>query len=374
MAQISFGVNDALTVKRWSKALFEEALKDTMVYRYIGKNNDNVFQMKDDLSKGAGDKVTYGLRMQLLQDPHVGDSTLRGEEEKLVFYSDSLLIDLVRHGISINNRDMTDQRVLFDVRTEGKNGLHDYFVGLWDYWMFNQLCCFTPGSSPNGNNPGVLLGWTGQNTPPTVDASHYLANPAGANDQAIVAAGSNNANMISLTTIDSCILKAKTLTPMIRPISVSGKKKYVLFIHPQQSEDIRTNTNTGQWLDIQKAAMTGGDVSNNPIYTDAMGEYHNTVICEDVRVTNGVSSATTSLAVTTVRRAVFCGAQAGVLAYGREPGAKGDPKSPPIFWREQADDYQQSLGISANFIGGMKAATFNSALFGLIIAPVYSAS
>lgn len=374
MATTSFGVNDALTVKRWGAKLFEETLKDTVVYRFIGKDGNNVFQIKDDLQKGKGDKITYGLRMQLTKDPHVGDATLRGEEEKLTTYSDSILIDLVRHGVAFSNIDMSQQRVLFDLRTEGKDGLKDYFAGLWDYWMFNQLCCFTPGSSANGNNPATLLGWTGQNTPATIDSTHYLANAAGSNDQAITAAGTNNVNQISLSLIDSCILKAKTISPMIRPISVNGKKKYVLFIHPQQSEDLRTNTATGQWLDIQKAAMQGGDVSNNPIFTDAMGEYHNTVIVEGVRVTNGVSSVTSSLAVTTVRRCVFAGAQAGVLAYGRDAGAKGDPKSPPIFWREQADDYQQQLGISANFIGGMKASVFNSNVFGLIIAPVYSAS
>lgn len=375
MANTNFGVNDPLAVKRWSNILFEEALKETQAYKFIG-GSDNVVVMKDDVSKQKGDKVTYGLRMQLTQDPHVGDSTLRGEEEKLVTYSDAVLIDLVRHGVAISNADMSEQRVPFDIRKEAKDGLQDYFVGLMDYWFFNQLCCFTPVSSPSGNNPGVTLGWTGQNTPPTVDSAHQIFAGSSTNDQSITTAGSSNVNMISLALIDSCILKAKTLTPMIRPIKIGADKKYVLFIHPQQAEDLRTSANGSVWLDLVKVAMQGRDKAHGAdlIYGDAMGEYHNTIIYEDSRITNGVNSGSASTAITTVRRSVFCGAQAACIAFGRNSASRGDMKSPPIYWREQLDDYQMVFGVSANMIGGMKTSVFNNALFGSIIVSTYSAS
>ena len=69
--------------------------------------------------------------------------------------------------------------------------------------------------------------------------------------------------------IDKCVERAQTLNPTIRPIKVNGEDKYVMFLHPYQVYDIRTSTSTGQWLDIQKAAMTGGQIDNNPIYTGA---------------------------------------------------------------------------------------------------------
>lgn len=377
MADTSFAVGDPLTVKRWSRILFEEALKDTVVYRFIGKGGDNVFQIKDELKKGEGDKITYGLRMQLRADPHVGDSTLRGQEEKLTFYNDSLVVDLVRHGVSVRNRDMTRQRVPYDVRQEAMIGLKDYFEGLMDEWFFNHLC---------GNTVQTNLGRTGLNTPlAPSDTSHQIwANPGtNSTDDGITTAGTANANEFSLSLIDTCVLNAKTITPMIRPITVDGKKKYVIFIHPQQAEDMRTNTNTGQWLDIQKAAMQGGDVKGNPIFTDALAEYHNTVIIEDTRVTLGVNHSVSTTAVATVRRAVFCGAQAGVIAFGRNEGAKGDKKSAPIYWREQMDDYEEELGVSANMIGGLKKAqmTFDQGTtqgspidFGTIVVSTFSAT
>jgi len=32
---------------------------------------------------------------------------------------------------------------------------------------------------------------------------------------------------------------------------------------------MRTNTSTGQWLDIQKSAMQGGEINDNPIFDGA---------------------------------------------------------------------------------------------------------
>lgn len=365
MAGTSFGVNDALTNKRWSRILFEETLKDTVAYRFMGETGESLFQMLDECEHAPGDKITVGLRMQLKNDPKVGAQALRGFEEPLIFYNDSLLIDLARNGVLITNADMTRQRVPYNVRDEARTGLQDYFVGLMDQWVFNQLCGYTPQA---------LLGWTGQNSPIAPDANHHIFTSTNTADEQITAAGASNVNMIQLTDIDRLILKAKTLTPMIRPIMVNGKKHYVLFMHPQQAEDLRTNTNTGAWYDIQKAMLQGGEGKNSLIFQDALGVYHNTLMVEDVRVTNGVVSTNAATPVTTVRRAVFCGAQSLEMAFGREKGARGQKNSPPIFWREQMDDYEQQLGVSANLIGGMKKAQFNNADFGCITYSVYSAS
>ncbi len=365
MADTSFAVGDPLTVKRWSRILFEEVLKATVCYRFIGRDGNSLMVTKDELEKGSGDTINYGLRMQLTKDPHVGDSTLWGEEEQLIFYNDKLLIDLVRHGVRITNRDMTRQRVPYSVRDEARMGLTDYFEGLIDTWFFNHLCCYTPQTN---------VGWTGQNSPATVDAAHHILVDANANDQAITTAGASNANLFNITLIDNAMLLAKTLTPAIRPINVNGKKMFAIFIHPQQAEDMRTNTNTGQWYEIQKSLLQGGAGEGNAIFTDALGVYHNTIIIEDVRITNGVSSASTTTPVTTVRRAVFAGAQAGCIAFGRNEGSKGDKKSAPIYWREQMDDYEEQLGVSANLVGGLKAAVFNSAMFGEVVISTYSAT
>ena len=57
--QYTYGVNDALAVKIWAKKLFVEALKQTLLDKFIGTGNDAAIQVKDDLSKTSGDKLTY---------------------------------------------------------------------------------------------------------------------------------------------------------------------------------------------------------------------------------------------------------------------------------------------------------------------------
>lgn len=81
--------------------------------------------------------------------------------------------------------------------------------------------------------------------------------------------------------------------------------------------DLRTSTSTGQWLDIQKAAMMGGQITKNPIYSGALGEYNGMVLRQSYDITNGVNSST-GAAITTVKRAVLLGAQAACVGYGQK--------------------------------------------------------
>ena len=365
MASFQFNTGDALANKQWSKVLLEEALKDTTVFRFIG-GSDAIVQQFDELEKSPGDLIHVGLRMQIVADPKVGDATLRGYEAPLTFYEDNFAINLIRQAVSLTNKDMSQQRVPYELKKEAQKALSDYFRGLFDQTFFNHICGYTPQT---------LLGWTGNNATVGPDASHHIWQNPGTNaaDETITTAGASNVNLMNLTLIDTAVLNAKTATPMIRPVRVGGKDMYVVFVHPQQASDIRTNTNTGQWLDIQKAAMQGGDVTNNPIWTNALGVYHNCIIVEDVRVTNGVNSGTATTAITTVRRAVLCGAQAVALGWGRKKGSRGDKSSVPLYWVEQLDDYENVYGVAANLIYGMSKLVFNSADFADIVMSTYSA-
>ena len=97
MAALSYGVNDPLAVKLWSKKLAVEALKETYFGRFTGEDSSRLIQIKTESSKGAGDKITVGLRMQLNGAGVSGDGTLEGNEEALVTYSDAIVLDQLRH-------------------------------------------------------------------------------------------------------------------------------------------------------------------------------------------------------------------------------------------------------------------------------------
>lgn len=91
MAVTSYGTNDPMAVKVWAKKLMVEVLKNCWATKFMGASASSLIQIRDDLTKGPGDKITYGLRMQLDGDGVIGDGTLEGSEEALVVYSDEYL-------------------------------------------------------------------------------------------------------------------------------------------------------------------------------------------------------------------------------------------------------------------------------------------
>lgn len=127
MAVSLYGTNNALAVKTWARKLFAEALKMTRFGQFKGPDGatDSLVSVRTELSKAKGDKVTIGLRMQLSQTGIQGDGTLEGEEEALTLYNDAIVIDQLRSAIRTAGR-MSEQRVNFDTREEGMEGLRDW--------------------------------------------------------------------------------------------------------------------------------------------------------------------------------------------------------------------------------------------------------
>lgn len=129
MAITKFGVNDALAVKTWARTLAVEALKATPIAPLIGESADSIIQQKMEPAKQGGDKVTFGLRMQLVGAGVTENQTLEGNEESLTTYADSVLINELDHAVKVKGSNTIDnQRILFDARAEAKAGLRDWFA------------------------------------------------------------------------------------------------------------------------------------------------------------------------------------------------------------------------------------------------------
>jgi N4-gp56 family major capsid protein len=178
---------------------------------------------------------------------------------------------------------------------------------------------------------------------------------------------SSTVHYFNLSLLDRAVARAKTLSPQIRPIKEKGDDYYVCFIHPYQTYQLRTqstSTLAGQWADIQRAAIQGGQGSDNPIWTGALGVYNGVILHESTRV----PAFSTGAGANTGRTAVLCGAQAATFATGQKDDATGQEMS----WFEELFDYGNKLGVSAGLIGGLKKNVFNSADFGTIALKTYA--
>lgn len=346
MATTAYGVNHPLAVKLWRKKLFLEALKQTQLHNFMGKDDRSPIQILEDTQKSAGDKITVGLRMQLTGNGVLGDGTLEGNEEALTTYSDSLVINQLRHAVRSDGK-MSEQRVPFSVREQARIGLQDWWADRIDSALFNHLA---------GNTGQADTRYTGGNatTAPTSNNIYY-AN--GLSSEASVASASAS-NIFKISFLDNAVELAKTNSPLIRPIKVGGEDKYLCFLHPYQVTDLRQNTSTGQWLDIQKAVYQG-QREKNPIYSGALGEYNGVILHSSTRIPTVTAG---------VYRAVFCGAQAGAIAFGQN-------NSPDkMSWVEEVFDYGNQLGVSAGMIFGCKKMVFNSQDFGTVVIATYGAA
>ena len=96
------------------------------IMQFTGPNTTDMIQVKNETQKGAGDKITYGLRMQMTGAGTQGDGTLEGNEEALQTYTDAVTIDQLRHAHRSAGK-MTEQRVTYNLRDEARSALADWW-------------------------------------------------------------------------------------------------------------------------------------------------------------------------------------------------------------------------------------------------------
>lgn len=365
MGTTTYAINDALAVKLWSKNLDHEALKFTDIGPMIGRSANSIIHRKDETSKGPGDQITYGIRMQLNGAGFSENDLAEGNGEELTTFSDSLVINELGNVVGVKSRYSIDQqRVPFNLRSEARDALSDWYAKRYSVEFFNQVCGYTVQTN---------VKYTGLNA--VLPATRIIRQNNRVSDDLLVAG-----DTFSLDLIDKAKLQATTATPPIRPVRFGsaggggngGRRdfnraltdQYVILLHPIQVFDMRKSTSTGQWLDITKAAYQGREETGNPIFTGAIGIYNGCIIRQAYDITTGVSAAGTD--APNVRRAVLLGGQAAMMAFGQDNG-------PSRFrWNEELFDHKRRLEVSAWTIHGMKKTAYNGVDYGVIVIATYA--
>lgn len=337
MAVTDYPVNHPLAVKLWSRKLLSEALAQTHCFKFMSTSPGSLCQVFDETQKGSGDRIRVPLSMQLT-GAGVGEGTsLEGNEEALVTLYDDLVINDLAHAVRINTT-IAAQRVPFKARKVATSRLAEWYADRMDTAFINQLA----GNTAEGN---VLKTGNQAALAPTSATGNTRIVYA---DGASTTEGSLSASQtFQLSMLDVAVNIAKTASPLIRPIKVGSEEYYVALLHPNQVRSLRSgSTAAGSWLDIQKAAMSGGDVEDNPIFTGALGVYNGVVLHENKRIPAAPTNSS-------VRRAVFCGAQAIACGFGQGYGE--NPK-----YEEDSFDYGRQFGESVQTIMGMKKLQFSA--------------
>lgn len=282
---------------------------------------------------------------------------------KLKFYTDSVTIDQMRGGVNTGGR-MSRKRTIRDLRKIARARQSEWWARVFDELFFMYL-----SGSRGVDTAGVYpVGYAGFANNPLVapDAAHILWG-----GDATSKASLDATDVFDLRLIDRAVTRADSMgggssqIPMMEPIMINGEEHYVMVIHPFHEHALRTNTSTGQWFDIQKAAAAA-EARNNPIFKGGMGMYRNTVIHRHRAVTrfNDYGAGGNVAAA----RALFMGRQAAVCAFGSPgTGLRFD-------WNEETRDNGNVAVITTSTICGIKKTAFTingvSRDFGLISCDV----
>ena len=356
MSQTVIAFGDPKAQKKWSATLAIDTLeKAYFSKKFVGKGDNNIIEEKTELKGDVGDRVSFDLSVQLRGKPTQGDARVKGSEENLKFYTDEVIIDQTRKPVSAGGR-MTRKRTAHDLRKIAKARLGDYWSKYLDELFFMYL------SGGRGINEDYIedTDFTGHagNAFTAPDSQHILYGGSGVTSKgALAATDKMTRNLIERATTRARMMRARDpKTANMVPVTVMGEEHYVCLMSPYQEHDMRTDTGTAGWLELQKAA-TAAEGNKNKIFRGGLGMVNNVILhshSSAVRYNDYGAGANVEAA-----RALFMGRQAGVVAYGTGKGSR-------FSWEEEMEDYKNEPTVCAGTIVGMKKGVFNNRDFGVM--------
>lgn len=343
MAGTSFLADSPHAVKLWARKAHNDSVKTTMYGMLSGSSDRAIVQTRDEI-KSEGDRIRFRLRMLPtgigVQDAEV----LEGTEEGLEYKHFDINLGEKRKAFKVE-LNLSEQRTKADVRGDMKAALEEWCEEYYDTTFFEYLSGVAMGL--NGASKFHPTGPLGGNAlfPPSTDRIIYGGNATAANNV-------DATDVFDLRVLDKARERIARVSPTMRKGKFGGKNLWTCVISPEQVTSLRTNTSTGQWLDLQKSAMQGGKVDDNPIWNAALGVYNDFMLVESTRIP--IFQNFGAGANVQAHRALILGAQAAVTCHGIKTDDKGRLKVV-----EKEIDYGKHLGLGATFVWGMAKSRFN---------------
>jgi N4-gp56 family major capsid protein len=354
MSKTLIGVNDPKAVKRWAGLLaYDTSQKSFFGSKFMSRDPESnaPIQIETDLESDAGDQITYDLLTELKMLPVEGESNFKGKEESQKFYTDAIWIDQARCGVNTGGK-MTRKRTLNNLRAKAKRQQSSWWARLQDELLFIYLSG-TRGDNPNFIMPSGFTGRAGNLIVPP-DSNHLMY--GGYSGLATAFNNITPVDKISNRVIDRAKVRAVTQggptgIPYMQPCKIDGDETYVCVMHTFQEDDLRADTTTANWLDIQKAAAAY-EGRNSPLFKECLGMYNGVILHSAknaIRFNNAGATGKVEAA-----RALFMGAHAGIVAFG-SPGT-----NLRYSWHEETRDDGDKVVISSSAIFGCKKVTVNT--------------
>lgn len=329
-------VATGLSVEQWDDKFFVEYIQESAYKPLMGTDERAVIQIKEDLTKKKGDKITIALVNKLRNNAVTGTNVLKGNEEKLVSRSHFIEIDKRRNAFIVG--EMDEQKSAIDLREAGKVALKD-----WAMEDTRDLCIEALGSL-NGTpflsrTAAIGDAWLVDNA----DRVVFGAASAGYTDlSADLALLDTTADLFNTTALDAMLLKAKTSSPKIRPVRDpgNGKRYWIVQANPHSFKNFRDSMTSA-------LASTASVLEGSKLFEGGDLHWNGAIVKEvdDLPIYPNIGASGT----TEVTPVYLLGAQALGLAWGRR-------------WKTvtDEDDYGDKQGVAVDGIYGVNKLLFGT--------------
>lgn len=320
--------DNGLTVEQWEDSIFKEYIGMLQVKKFMGTGTDSIIQVKEELTKKAGDAITIGLRGRVVGGKVTGNSKAIGNEGTLAFYNQRITIDNVRRAVKFEDIPMSQKRTMFNVLKEGKSALQEEFAVDFDDDVIIALTDVAAGRV----------------------RGRYLYGAADSNWNATHATALTNIDNTSdkLTTRMIDIAKRKALIPVnatakIRPTRMKNGKDseqwYVFWGHTYALRDMVDHD--AAWKNRELNLTPLG--SSSVLYTGSAfkGAWNGVLVYENERLPLDSSTIQTA-------HNLFLGAQAAAVVWGQRSK-----------FNEEEADFGHDVSYELHEIRGMEKLVFN---------------
>ena len=338
MATRIVDLTNAATVNLWENRFDVEVTSQSMLLDpengLAGTEPTNLVVIKDDLSREAGSHIITKFLYEDDGRGRAGDEVLQGNEATYKQSSQSVYVDIIRHGFSSASM-MDGQYVQEDVMETGE--------GVMARWGGRRL-----PFGLHAHAAGItLVTDTAYNLHNTIDAvsSPYIFRPNGKSAGALVEGDEFDVNLLPKIS-----QLAKTLRPKLKPAKTPWGDRLVCFVHPDQVATMRDSNS--QWYNTFALTLQGGRVEDNPLFTTALGQMNGVLFIEDDFVPPGLNSGATKFKDKT-RRAWVGGAGALSLAFGRGTAKPGFALN-RWKWTKLNEDHGNKNSVGLTTIVGAK--------------------
>lgn len=337
-----------LRVQQWDSNFFEEYVRENRFAPYMGTSENAVIQMKEDLTKKKGDRISLALVNKLTNSAVTGTGTLEGNEEDLISRSHLLTVDKRRNGVRV--AEMSEQKSAIDLRNAGKVMLKNWAVSdtrtliinaLNSYRSANTISTWTTGAELLALN-STSDAWLVDNVDRVLFGAVALG--TGTDFSTEHTKLDNTDDKMTASVLTRAKIAAQTASPNITPIRTKGDEEwFVAFLHPYQIRDLVLSDTTFQAAQREARERS----KDNPLFRGADYVWDG-IIIRSIPEIPLVAASTAGSSIQTA-----CGHLCGAQALGFGLAKRWTSKT-------ETFDYGDKVGVAIEQIYGVEKLCFGS--------------